>query len=196
MMSNLAERTRIRRSRLIDAGIPLIGLPDGGPVGVRDVCKAAGLTERYFYQAFGSREQYVKAVYDHVTWAARKEYLAVLEPDMTARDRARAAVELFMIHLIDEPARGRVVFVGPTTEPVLGTHSAQYSDEFILFVKGSLPEDGGDDVDRHLSALSLVGAMSALFTAYLCGSIGTTREYFIDYCVDLAVAGRNSRESV
>lgn len=186
-MSNLAERTRTRRGQLIEAGIPLIGLPDGKPVGVRDVCKAAGLTERYFYQAFGSRENYVKAVYDHVGTGARNAVIEVLSSDMTTEERARAAVHVFLTRLIDEPANGRVVFVGPTTEPVLGPYSALFAVDFVNFVKGSLSGNHRNDIDRHLSALAIVGALSALFTAFLHGSIGTTRERFTEYCVDLVL---------
>lgn len=194
-MSNLAERTRTRRSQLIEAGIPLIGLPDGKPVGVRDVCRAAGLTERYFYQAFGSRETYVRAVYDFVGSGAREAVELVLDDDMSTEARARVAVETFLVQLIDQPANGRVVFVGPSTEPVLGTYSVQFAVEFVHFVKGTLSESVGDDVDRHLSALSIVGALTALFTAYLHESIGTTRERFVDYCVELVLAGSEARAS-
>lgn len=195
-MSNLSERTRTRRGQLIEAGIPLIGLSDGKPVGVRDVCKAAGLTERYFYQAFGSREQYVRAVYDHVAVGAREAVVDVLSTDMTAEARADAALEVFMAHLIDRPASGRVVFVGPATEPVLGAYNAKYAVEFVHFIKDSLSDHYGSDIDRHLSALAIVGAMTALFTAYLQGSIGTTRDRFKSYCVDVVLAESKVPEPV
>ena len=193
-MSNLAERTRTRRGQLIDAGIPLIGLPEGKPVGVRDVCKAAGLTERYFYQAFGSREQYVRAVYYHVAISAREKYVASITDEMNTEERARVAVETFMTELIDKPANGRVVFVGPTSEPVLGPYSAQYAVEFVHFVQGNLSSSPHGDVERRLQALSIVGAMTALFTAFLLETIGTTRERFIEYCVEIVLTGSDARE--
>ncbi len=193
-MSNLAERTRTRRGQLIEAGIPLIGLPHGRPVGVREVCKAAGLTERYFYQAFGSREQYVRAVFYHVAISAREAYVSALRPDMTVEERARTAVEIFMIELIDNPAKGRVVFVGPTTEPVLGPYSAEYGVEFVRFVRGNLSSTTLGEVERRLRALSIVGALSALFTAYLHQYTGATREQFIEHCVEVALAGSTARE--
>lgn len=195
-MSNLAERTRTRRGQLIEAGIPLIGLPEGKPVGVRDVCKAAGLTERYFYQAFGSRENYVRTVYHHVAMHARNAYLANIDADMPTEQRARAAVEVFLIELIDKPANGRVIFVGPTTEPVLGAYSARAGVEFVHFVKGNLSSAPREDSERHLQALAIVGSMSALFTAFLHGRIGTTRERFTEYCLDLILARSDAREPV
>lgn len=193
-MSNLAERTRTRRGQLIEAGIPLIGLPHGKPVGVREVCKAAGLTERYFYQAFGSREQYVRAVYYHVAMSARDKYVSAIGSDTSTEDRARIAVETFLTELIDKPANGRVIFVGPTTEPVLGAYSAQYAVEFVHFVQGNLSSYPEGDVERRIRALSIVGAMSALFTAYLHETIGVSRERFIEYCTEFVLRDSDARE--
>lgn len=195
-MSNLAERTHTRRDQLIAAGIPLIGLPDGKPVGVRDVCRAAGLTERYFYQAFGSREQYVRAVYYHVAMSAREHYVSALTAEMAIEERAHIAVKTFMAELIDNPANGRVLFVGPSTEPVLGPYSAQYAVEFVQFVQGNLPSSSPGDVGSLLKALSIVGAMSSLFTAYLHGTISLSREQFTEYCTGIVLRDTDAHEPV
>jgi hypothetical protein len=42
-------------------------------------------------------------------------------------------------------------------------------------------------------ATGLVGALSALFTAYLNGRLATTREQFIDYCVDMLLSRASTR---
>jgi hypothetical protein len=37
-------------------------------------------------------------------------------------------------------------------------------------------------------ATGLIGALTALFTAYLNGRLSATREQFIDYCVDMLLS--------
>ncbi len=66
----LQDRQARRRDDLIAAGIGLLGSPGGPSLTVRAVCRAAELTERYFYESFSDRDEYVAAVYDEVCTAA------------------------------------------------------------------------------------------------------------------------------
>ena len=50
----------------IAAGVGLLGGAAGPALTVRAVCRAAGLTERYFYESFADRDEFVRAVYDDV----------------------------------------------------------------------------------------------------------------------------------
>ena len=61
----------MRREALLEAGIELLGAVDRSASNVRAVCRAAGLTERYFYESFGDRDKFVRAVYDEVGDRAR-----------------------------------------------------------------------------------------------------------------------------
>ena len=56
----------LRRDELIAAGVALLGGAQGPALTVRAVCRAAGLTERYFYESFADRDEFVRAVYDDV----------------------------------------------------------------------------------------------------------------------------------
>ncbi len=58
-----AERTRLRRAQLIEAGQMRFGADGYAAVSVRGVCAEARLTERYFYESFANREELLAAVY-------------------------------------------------------------------------------------------------------------------------------------
>ena len=45
-----------------------------------------------------------------------------------------------------------------------------------------------DPALQAMVATGLVGALTALFTAYLNGRLTATREQFIDYCVDMLLS--------
>ena len=45
-----------------------------------------------------------------------------------------------------------------------------------------------DPAVQAMVATGLIGALTALFTAYLNGRLAATREQFIDYCVDMLLS--------
>ena len=179
----LPERQRIRRAELIEAGIDLLGAPDGPAVSVRAVCRACGLTERYFYESFGDREQFVAAVYDEV---ARRAHGALVDAvaGADAATRAEAAVRAFVTLMVDRPAMGRVLLIAPTRESSLGGRGIASAPGFAALIGEQLRAI--DDTDeRRMLAVGLVGALAGLFTGYLDGTLVVSRERLVVHCVEL-----------
>jgi AcrR family transcriptional regulator len=175
----LEDRQALRRDDLIAAGVDLLGGEGGPALTVRAVCRAAGLTERYFYESFSDRDEFVRAVYDDVCARA----MATLSSSTTARD----AVERFVALMVDDPTRGRVLLLAPAVEPVLTRSGADWMPRFIDLLAHQLTEITEPTV-QAMAATGLIGALSALFTAYLDGRLTATREQFIDYCVDMLLS--------
>ncbi|AYE97824.1 TetR/AcrR family transcriptional regulator [Mycobacterium paragordonae] len=172
----LEDRHALRRDTLVAAGVELLGGEGGPALTVRAVCRHANLTERYFYESFTDREHFVRAVYDDVCTRA----MATL----TSAKTPRAAVEQFVALMVDDPVRGRVLLLAPAVEPVLTRSGAEWMPNFIDLLQRKLSRIV-DPVTQKLVATSLIGALTALFTAYLNNQLGATRQQFIDYCVDM-----------
>jgi AcrR family transcriptional regulator len=175
----LQDRQTLRRDELILAGVNVLGGEAGSALTVRAVCRAAGLTERYFYESFDDRDDFVRAVYDHVCGTA----MTALTSSTTPRD----AVERFVALMVDDPVRGRVLLIAPEREPVLTKSGAEWMPNFIELLQHKLTRIT-DPAVQAMVATGLVGALTALFTAYLNGRLATTREQFIDYCVDMLLS--------
>ncbi|MCV7150646.1 TetR/AcrR family transcriptional regulator [Mycolicibacterium pyrenivorans] len=175
----LQDRQALRRDELITAGIGLLGSPGGPALTVRAVCRAAGLTERYFYESFTDRDEYVAAVYDDVCNTAMSTLMKSESP--------RDAVERFVALMVDDPARGRVLLLAPEAEPVLARSGAAWIPSFIDLVQRKLTRIT-DPTTQAMVATGLIGALSALFTAYLDGRLTATREQFIDHCAELLLS--------
>ena len=79
--SSTEERRAVRRQQLIDAAIQVYGEYGYRHSGVKQVCDAAGLTQRYFYESFGHSDELLIACYEQ---AARK----VRELNMAAAQAA------------------------------------------------------------------------------------------------------------
>jgi hypothetical protein len=80
--------------------------------------------------------------------------------------------------------RGRVLLLAPTVEPVLTRSGAEWMPTFIDLLQRKLSRVG-DPVLQNMIATGLVGGLSSLFTTYLDGRLGATRDQFIDFCVHL-----------
>ena len=177
----LEDRQALRRDELIDAGTALLGGESGPALTVRAVCKAAGLTERYFYESFTDRDEFVRAVYDDVCARA----VSALTSSTTARD----AVERFVALMVDDPTRGRVLLLAPTVEPVLTRSGASWMPSFIELLQHKVTRitEIEEPSAQAMAATGLLGALTALFIAYLDGRLAATREQFIDHCVDMVL---------
>lgn len=174
----MRDRQALRRSDLLTAGISVLGGPEGPSLTVRAVCRTAGLTERYFYESFSDRDDFVRAVYDEVCTTA----MTALASSGTPRE----AVEGFVALMVDDPTRGRVLLLAPEREPVLTKSGADWMPTFIGLLQSRLSHVN-DQARQEMIATGLVGALTALFTAYLDGRLTATREQFIDYCSDLVL---------
>ena len=175
----LESRLALRRDNLITAGVQLLGGERGPALTVRAVCREAALTERYFYESFSDRDEFVRAVYDDVCTRAMET--------LTSAKTPREAVEQFVELMVDDPVRGRVLLLAPAVEPVLTRSGAAWMPDFIELLQRKLSQIS-DPVLQKMVATSLIGGLTSLFTAYLNGRLGATRRQFIDYCVDMLMS--------
>jgi AcrR family transcriptional regulator len=182
----IEDRQALRRDELIAAGATLLGGEGGPALTVRAVCRAAGLTERYFYESFTDRDEFVRAVYDDVCGRAMSTLMSATTP--------REAVERFVALMVDDPVRGRVLLLAPEVEPVLAQSGAEWMPSFIDLLQRKLTTIT-DPALQNMVATGLIGALSALFSAYLDRRLTATRAEFIDYCVALLLSRASYPES-
>jgi AcrR family transcriptional regulator len=172
----LSDRRSRRRDELLAAGVAVLGASDRPALTVRAVCRQAGLTERYFYESFTDRDEFARAVYDDVCTSAMNALSSAATP--------REAVERFVTLMVDDPVRGRVLLLVPQTEPALLHSGPEWMPSFIALVQNKLTTIA-DPAVQNMVATGLIGALTALFTAYLSGALAVSREQFIDHCVDM-----------
>jgi hypothetical protein len=96
----------------------------------------------------------------------------------------REAVEGFVALMVDDPVRGRVLLLAPESEPVLTHSGARWMPNFIEMLQRKLTRIA-DPAVQTMVATGLIGALTALFTAYLNGRLAASRTQFIDFCVDM-----------
>ncbi|MEO6887041.1 MAG: TetR family transcriptional regulator [Jatrophihabitantaceae bacterium] len=187
--TTLADRRSERRARLLDVGLELLGTQGSTAVSVRSVCRQAKLTDRYFYENFADRDEFVLAVYDQVAAEASSALICAVAAHPTAdgvETVARAATEAFLGVLTDDPRKGRILLLEPLSDPSLGIRSVAVAPMFAELVRGSLGAEATAQ-GAELTATALVGALANVFIRWLDGTLVIERDALIDYCVRLLV---------
>ncbi|ROZ82203.1 TetR/AcrR family transcriptional regulator [Pseudomonas neustonica] len=108
--SAVEERRAQRRQQLIDAAIEVYGSNGYRHSGVKQVCDAAGLTQRYFYESFGHSDELLIAAYEQAARSVRESNMAAAEAVGSDRVvRSRAMLFDYFQKMKDEPNLARLL---------------------------------------------------------------------------------------
>jgi AcrR family transcriptional regulator len=186
--TTLSARQADRRRRLLDVGLELMGTEGVLAVTVRSVCRATGLTDRYFYESFADRDALLLAVYDEVAAEFGAALIEVVgRPHADDEALARAAVAAFLDVMVSDPRKGRVLLLEPMAHPQLSEHGLAVSPMFVALVSAQLGETA-DATQAQLTATSVVGALTTLFIRWLDGSLNVDRAVLTEFCVRLVLS--------
>lgn len=163
--ASLQQRRSVRRERLLMAGIELFGTHGYHGVTVRELCAAAGLTERYFYESFRDREQLFGAVYEHLNAElARKLAEAVAGAGGDLEQIARRGLRAYFEQTRDDPRGARIMLIehfGLSAD--MDRLSRRTAIGFVEMLRQTLaPRVTGlrrRELDADLLATGLVGAV-------------------------------------
>ena len=184
------ERMTERRERLLEAGLEEFGTRGFGQTGVKDICRQAGLTDRYFYESFRDSAEPFTAVFDRATQHLFEVVAGALaQAPASPEAQSRAVIEAYVRALADDPRLARVVFVeAPSAGPEVEHHIRATLRRFARLVEaGARPYVPAKMPDAALrfGATSLVGAIERLMIEWQDGELGLSVEQIIDYLVDM-----------
>lgn len=184
------QRVADRRARLLAAGLECFGTTGFAGTGVKDVCRAAGLTDRYFYESFTDGRALFLAVFDEVCealFAAVAEAVLAVAP--AAEEQLRAAIGTFLHALADDPRRARVVFAeaaaaGPDAAAHMQLTLRRFADLVDATARAHLPASTPAASSRVL-ALSLVGLLERAVVEREAGELDLSVDALTEECVAL-----------
>lgn len=101
------DRQAERRAKLVRAALEVAGRAGRAGATVAAICAEAGLTARYFYESFASRE----AIFVEAYRLAQDELLAEMGRHIDGRDPMRSALTAFYSGLAAHPGAARVFLV-------------------------------------------------------------------------------------
>ncbi|HEX6944550.1 MAG TPA: TetR/AcrR family transcriptional regulator [Casimicrobiaceae bacterium] len=184
------ERVAARRAKLLDAGLELFGTHGYAGTGVKDICREAGLTDRYFYESFTDGGALFLAVFDRLTDELFEAVaVAVLDSGNDPQAQLRSAVGTFIDALAADPRKPRVLFAeAAAAGPDAAAHMRMTLRRFTALVAATarqhLPASTPDE-DIQLLALSLVGLLERVVTEHVDGELRIPLGEVVDRCVAL-----------
>lgn len=186
------ERRAQRRSQLEQAALDIIGERGWHEATMTEICRAAGLTERYFYESFGNREDLYLALIERL---GEQMLVEVLEAISTAgpdsQDRVRAAAGTVVTFLVGDPRRGRAALMEGVgsgelerkrREIVLGLTDAMADNWQLVFGDGERPQE-----ERTLITTAIAGTIAALIVRRLDGALDTDDVTLTRFIADAVV---------
>ncbi|GAA5049521.1 TetR/AcrR family transcriptional regulator [Nocardia callitridis] len=187
--TTLTERKQARRTALMEAALELIGEAGAPGVTMRAVCRGAGLTDRYFYESFASRDELLDVLYREVA----DEFLAPMTGFATTNDPARdhEMSEILVDKILDDPRKSRLLLVEPYSSTGLGQTTLSVMPVFTRLMQDHLFAHIEDPVKRRLAAVTMASGNAGMFSAWLNGSLRATREQIVEHTVEMIGAYRS-----
>jgi len=104
-----SSRKNERNEKIIAAGLEAFGTQGYAKATIKGICQIAGLTERYFYESFQSKEELLCAVYRRLINELETDALAIIQtPDISPDETASQSLKMFYRHFQTDPRRARV----------------------------------------------------------------------------------------
>ncbi len=176
------ERKTARRDQLIEAGIELFGTRGYAATSVKAVCDEAGLTERYFYEAFPDREGLLIAIYDIlIEDAAAATLKAMDEAEPGLRQGMKAALMGFATQVTSDPRKARiqeieVIGVSATLEERRRNAIHAFASMIAMKTKEFGGQERDGPVRLDVVALGMVGAVNEQLIDYVLGYLEISLE--------------------
>jgi AcrR family transcriptional regulator len=185
------ERLAERRSRLLAAGLDLLGSDrqDISELTVRGICHRAGLASRYFYESFSDKDEFIGAVFDWVVaeLAATTQAAVAAVP---AHEQTRAGMANIVGTMADDARVGRLLFSTRLANSVLARKRAELGGLFAMLsgrhAVDVLRAPANDSVKA--GAHFAVGGVGQTLSAWLAGNIAVSPDQLVDQLTALLEA--------
>jgi AcrR family transcriptional regulator len=159
------DRLTRRRRQLLDAGLQLFGTAGYRATTVRQLCREAKVSDRYFYEQFDSTEDLLLAVYDECTGRLEEAAVSALgDGDGDVGELAHRGIDAFLAVVESDPRLARVVWfeVLGVSSRVESTYLARMQSfgHLMLGVLADREAPVLPEAARELLASTAVGAVS------------------------------------
>jgi AcrR family transcriptional regulator len=186
-----SERELRRREQFLAAGLEVFGERGWAGTTVLDVCRAAKLSQRYFYEQFSGREALFLAVVDR----AGEQVVAVVReaanaPDRTPQERAAGVLTALAEQFAADPRTVRVTLVESLATPVFRERRAALMETFSALaarlMAGLSPDPSQvDEESLRLSATIVSGGIAEVLIATATGRAPATAPELVDHLTAL-----------
>jgi AcrR family transcriptional regulator len=162
------ERQAERRGRLLDAALDAFSTSGYLATSIEQLCTAAGISTRNFYEEFPNREAVLVALHDALNLRAFQAVIGALADvdPADSRERATAGVTAYFDVMTSDPRWARIALVEAVgVSAAVEAHRQEALARFALLIEGEFSRlvPGRD---HSLTAVGLVGAINQLVATW------------------------------
>lgn len=190
----MEERRAQRRVQLIAAGKKVMGEQGFQPTTVRQICRSAELTERYFYESFENLNELFNATYDLEIDRLRQVLTeAVVGANGDVEAMARAGMRAYYAFLKQDPQAARILLIEVygTTQDMIRLYRRGVQD-FAGLIRGIIeaayPSTAKSLLDPGLLATALVGATIQLGIRWYLGGFEESEDSMVENSLTIITA--------
>lgn len=194
-------RKEDRRKRLIEAGLEAFGSQGYVRTNIKTICGLAGLTERYFYESFKSKEELLIAVYREITDEMWQDSVAILENrSLSPLEAAQQALRDFYHYFRRDPRKAQIHFfeilgVSRTVDVEYRAGTKLLAEMVKLFLARVFPALTKEVLDKSTVPTGLAGAMVMICGEWILDGFTTPDENIVKESLDFFLAQGNHLEA-
>lgn len=188
-----SQRQSSRRTRLVEAGLDVLGARGLSNMTMTAVCARAGLTERYFYESFRSLDELLVAMFDAFSVPTHEAIDAALkQAPADLFERCRAAAGALIDSLTDDPRKARAYVEAISSTP-LHERRAATMRAYAEVLAEQMRLLSGLEADHYRAPLRLittmlVGGLAEAVSEWLNGMLKLSKDEVADEASRLCVA--------
>lgn len=185
----VADRMAERRARFLDAALEVFCHRGYRESSITDICKAAGLSRRQFYELFTNSESLLLELYDRIQQQAQTAIVDSIAkmPDAGIRETVSVAMGAYALAIGADPRYARIAFVeivgvNPRIEEHREITRAQWIELARNLIEPRMPSGTAPLGGYHLAISAFIGAANTVIHDW---AIASDRGDLVDVIVVL-----------
>lgn len=194
-----SERKQARREKFIEAGIKAYGTQGFFSVTVKDVCREAQLTERYFYESFKKSEALFQAVFLKLTNELQHNVMqAIMQISTQPKEIIESGLNALLSTLQNNPQMARIIYIDAVLVQELHQHATihetmSHFDHIIhSLVKKIMPDSNHSESEISLISTGLNGYVTQIAIRWVMNDFKQSKEDILNACSIAFVSILNS----
>lgn len=188
------QRRAERRGRMMAAGLELFGTVGYRATSIEQICAAAGVSTRNFYEEFRGREALLDAVHTRINTEANAEAKVAVQQldkddsDVPTTELLAIGVSTYIDHVCSDPRAARIVFV-----ELLGVSPAmderrlevrnQHCRNTLRLCRRAVARGEAPDRDYSMAAVAYIGAFNQMVSEWALRGLDVPRATVIEEIV-------------
>ncbi|MGI8558537.1 MAG: TetR/AcrR family transcriptional regulator [Solirubrobacteraceae bacterium] len=190
-----SEREERRRVQFLDAGLETFACRGWDSATVQQICRQAGLSQRYFYELFSGREGLFLSVCAAIAERLEGDVRAVVATsELPPEERARNVLTAVIAFFSDDPRQVRVALVESFATPNLRAYRAELLTRFSDFAARLMTslDPHSDRAALNLSSAVLAGGIAETLIAASIAGTELDQPALVEHLTSLYIAAARS----